>query len=429
MSWEKKEISQLCEFAIDCVNKTAPVVDFVTPYKMIRTSNIKAGFIDYETVRYVEEKTYKKWTRRSKPKYGDVIFTREAPVGRVGRFTSLDNNFFLGQRIFHYRTNPKLLDWQFLAYILQSDAIQGWVHGIAFGATVPHIKVEDAEKLKIPCPPIHIQQKIARILSAYDDLIENNLKRIKLLEEMAQLTYEEWFVRLKFPGHEQAVIDPETGLPEGWRMAKLFEEVKLIKNSVLPENLNSTTRYIGLEHMPRKSITLSEYGVASDVSSLKTVVKKGDIVFGKIRPYFHKVGIALVDCISSTDAIVVKASHKMEGLILQVMFSNSFVSAATQSSNGTKMPRANWNVLKNYEFIIPAAHVLHKYADLSETIISSISNLVDQNQHLKEARDILLPRLMTGMIDVESLELPETGTNKTTPTASENNREASIHEQ
>ncbi len=229
MSWELKNISSLCELAIDCVNKTAPVVDYKTPYKMIRTTNVKNGFIDFNTVRYVKEETFEKWTRRSKPRYGDVIFTREAPVGSVGRFTSNDENIFLGQRLFHYRPNPELLDWQFLAYVLQSDALQGWVHGIAFGATVPHIKVADAENLKIPYPPIEIQKKIGGILSAYDDLIENNLKRIKLLEEMAQITYEQWFVRMKFPNHETTPIDVETGLPERWKKRTCFDVMDVLR--------------------------------------------------------------------------------------------------------------------------------------------------------------------------------------------------------
>ena len=256
MIWELKTVSSLCDLAIDCVNKTAPVVEYETPYKMIRTTNVKNGFIDFENVRYVEEETFKKWTRRSSPEYGDVIFTREAPVGDVGRFTSYDENIFLGQRLFHYRSNPELLDWQFLAYVLQSDAIQGWVQGIAFGATVPHIKVEDAENLKIPCPPIHIQRKIGSILSAYDDLIENNLKRIKLLEEMAQITYEQWFVRMKFPGHETTPMDAETGLPEGWKKLKLGDVLVLNYGKALKADSRKVVLYLFLGRQVSWEVTM-----------------------------------------------------------------------------------------------------------------------------------------------------------------------------
>ncbi|MXS84149.1 restriction endonuclease subunit S [Nitrosomonas oligotropha] len=221
MKWELKPISELCFLAIDCVNKTAPLSENITPYKMLRTTNVKNGFIDFESVRYVEENVFKKWIRRAQPQYGDVVFTREAPAGEVGRFTAKTGNYFLGQRLFLYRPDPTKLDWNYLAYSLQSPQIQGWVNGIAYGATVPHMAVSDMEHLKIPVPPISIQKRIGNILSRYDDLIENNLKRIKLLEEMAQITYEEWFVRMRFPGYESTPINPTTGLPEGWERTKL----------------------------------------------------------------------------------------------------------------------------------------------------------------------------------------------------------------
>ena len=134
MSWPLKPVSDLCEFAIDCVNKTAPVVDVETQYKMIRTTSVKGGFVDINEVRYVSRDTFEKWTRRSRPRYGDVILTREAPVGEVGRCTfSEDENIFLGQRLFHYRPNPDLLDWNSLAYVLQSPEVQGRFHGRSFG--------------------------------------------------------------------------------------------------------------------------------------------------------------------------------------------------------------------------------------------------------------------------------------------------------
>ena len=218
---------------------------------------------------------------------------------------------------------------------------------------------------------------------------------------MAQITYEEWFVRFKFPNHENTPVDEVTGLPLGWKIEVLENHVELIKDSVLPTDLGNSIRYIGLEHMPRKSIVLSEYGDSDNVGSLKLVVKKGDVLFGKIRPYFHKVGVALDDCITSTDTIVLRArKQELHGIIVQTVYSNEFVASAVQSSNGTKMPRANWNVLKNHPIIIPEITVLNQFSEISHNLIFNISNLVNQNQLLKEARDILLPRLMTGKIAV-----------------------------
>lgn len=118
MSWPMYPVHELCDLAVDCVNKTAPTVDYETEFKMIRTTNVKNGFIDLNEVRYVTEEVFKRWTRRSKPQYGDVVLTREAPVGEVGRYTSDDDKVFLGQRLFHYRPNPKKLNWNYLASLL-----------------------------------------------------------------------------------------------------------------------------------------------------------------------------------------------------------------------------------------------------------------------------------------------------------------------
>ena len=175
----------------------------------------------------------------------------------------------------------------------------------------------------------------------------------------------------------------------------------LIKTSIHPDSISSDTPYIGLEHIPRKSITLSKWETSQKVDSLKYQYQKGDVLFGKIRPYFHKVGVALNSGVTSTDTIVLRAkSLLMQGLLLNVVFSNHFVDSATQSSNGTKMPRANWAVLKKYPVIVPSEEVIEQYDDIFKSIIKGLETLVSQNVLLKEAQDILLPRLMLGIIEV-----------------------------
>lgn len=405
MNWELKEISSLCEFAIDCVNKTAPIVDYETQYKMIRTTNVKGGFIDYETVRYVEEETFKKWTRRSKPKYGDVIFTREAPVGDVGRFTSTDEYFFLGQRLFHYRPDPEQLDWQYLAYVLQSEAVQGFVNGIAFGATVPHIKVEDAENLKIPVPPIEIQQKIGRILSAYDDLIENNLKRIKLLEEMAQITYKEWFVRMKFPGHENTPVDAETGLPEGWHEKPLETLASFLNGFAFkPEQLGDS----GLPVIKIKELKGGVVGSTPRNSGLevpeKYVVNTGDILFswsGSLEVVLWQYEKGLLN----QHLFKVKPNR-------DIPFSFVYLSLASclpffeNLTTGATMKHIKRKELSFVKTLVPDSKLLNRFDKQVLPMLMSVLNLSQQNQKLKEARDILLPRLMIGMINVDNIDLP-----------------------
>jgi type I restriction enzyme S subunit len=147
---------------------------------------------------------------------------QSAPILGGSAWVPGDNRYLHNQRLGKVvNIKVDLVCKEFLYWIFNFDGYRSQVKGSASGATVRHTAPERIYKCKVHLPPIHIQKKIAAILSAYDDLIENNLKRIKLLEEMAQITYEEWFVRLKFPGHETTPIDSETGLPEGWVTIKV----------------------------------------------------------------------------------------------------------------------------------------------------------------------------------------------------------------
>ncbi len=339
-------------------------------------------------------------------KENDIILPRRGDINKRVIINKEHSGYFCGTGCIRLRGTGKILHPKFLYYYLKLDNVIDWLEKNAIGATMLNLSSAILSRLSLTLLPLPIQLKIARILSAYDDLIENNLKRIKLLEEMAQITYEEWFVRMKFPGYEKAVFDKETGLPEGWKQVELGDVVELVKNSVLPKDVSWDTPYIGLEHMPRKSISLSNWQTSEKVDNLKFLYQKSDILFGKIRPYFHKVGVTFNDGITSTDTFVLRPINQMmHGIILQTVFSESFVSAATQSSNGTKMPRANWNVLKKYQVIVPQIELQAEYQKISQNALNTIGNILIQNQRLKESRDILLPRLMTGMIDVEKLDI------------------------
>ena len=139
--------------------------------------------------------------------------------------------------------------------------------------------------------------KSPQSLSPYDDLIENNTRRIKILEEMAQAIYREWFVEFRFPGHEQApMVESELGLiPQGWEVGTLEDLAESVRRNIKPSDINQKTPYFGLEHLPRKSIALSNWDSVDSINSAKLGFKKGEILFGKIRPYFHKVGVAPLD--------------------------------------------------------------------------------------------------------------------------------------
>ena len=274
---------------------------------------------------------------------------------------------------------------------------------------MPHLNMKDVRALSLPpIPALPVQQKIASILSAYDDLIEHNTRRIQILERMSQALYREWFVSFRFPGHTQVklVKSPMGKIPQQWTHGTLGDIADEVRRGVNPKDIEPNTPYIGLEHIPRKSIALSEWGTAKQVQSTKLAFRKGEILFGKIRPYFHKVGVAVVDGVCSTDAIViVPKKPEYFALVLACVSSDLFVSHATQTSQGTKMPRANWDVLTKYPLPVPPAPLLSIFSEFVNESVRLIQNLVFKNRNLRRTRDLLLPKLISGAQDVSKLDI------------------------
>ncbi len=160
--WEVEEIDQVCTEIVDCVNRTAPSVDYETPYKMIRTTNIRNHKIDLSSVRYVEKDVYEKWIRRLKPEVGDVIFTREAPAGEAG-IINFKDNVFLGQRTMHFRPDSEKITSTFLLYELMASGVQQQITRLSTGSTVTHLSVPECKKFKIRMPDIDNQQRFTDI--------------------------------------------------------------------------------------------------------------------------------------------------------------------------------------------------------------------------------------------------------------------------
>lgn len=345
---------------------------------------------------------------------GDVIVVMtEQGEGLLGSTAIVPQSgqFLHNQRLGLIRPKEGVeLDLRFIYYLFNTRLVRQQIRATASGAKVRHTSPSRIGEVKAPIPSIDIQRRIASILSAYDDLIENNTRRIAILDEMARRIYEEWFVRFRFPGHEQVkMVESELGLiPEGWSWGKLRDIAEDVRDSINPEATDPSTPYVGLEHIPRRSLGLSDWGFASEVQSTKLRFKSGDILFGKIRPYFHKVAVAPVDGVASSDAIVIRAKdHAWYSLVLATVSSDAFVAEATQSANGTKMPRANWNVLLGYKVPIPSSMVLSKFDDLMSGIVGFIRTTTLKNRNLRATRDLLLPKLISGELDAASLQISE----------------------
>ena len=373
MSWAKRPISEICSHVVDCVNRTAPVVDYETPYKMLRTTNVRGGFVDTENVRHVTLETYERWTRRLVPERGDIFLTREAPLGDVGRLTS-DEKVFLGQRLFHYRANPRLMDGRFLAFALQSSSVQGWIKSLGMGATVEHARVGDFHKIPIPVPPLEMQKKVGDILSAYDDLIENNRQRIALLEVAARLLYREWFVHFRFPGHEHiSLID---GIPEGWERRRFGQIAELNYGKALKEE----NRVQGAYPVYGSSGIVGTHQIALVEGPTIVVGRKGNV--GSV--YWSSGSFWPIDTV-----YFIPKDQADFWLFL------ALPSAGFQNTDAG-VPGLNRDFAYSRKLICPSPRFRLLFNEAVEPMFSQRTTLENYNQKLAQARDLLLPRLMSG---------------------------------
>lgn len=177
-----------------------------------------------------------------------------------------------------------------------------------------------------------------------------------------------------------------------------------MKRGIRQRDLTADQRYIGLEHIPRKSIALREWGFADSVDSNKLIFAERDILFSKIRPYLHKVSLAHFAGVCSTDAIVLRPTEQTyEGFVLFTVFSDTFIELATTASKGTKMPRADWAFLRKLELTVPGRSLCDEFQAQFDAMYSQIVTLLKANETLQRTRDLLLPRLISGKLPVEDL--------------------------
>ncbi len=335
---------------------------------------------------------------------GDLLFGRrsliESGAGKCSLVVAPLDSLTFESSIIRVRLNKKVANPRFMYYYFLSPQGRGRIRSIVSGTNVKGIRGSDLKRVPVPNPPKHVQDDIAYTLSGYDDLIENNRRRMGLLEESARLLYQEWFVRLRFPGHEHTrIVD---GVPEGWKRKTLGDLCREIRESVSPDAIEPDTPYIGLEHLPRRSIALCDWGKAEQVTSSKHRFRAGEILFGKIRPYFHKVGVAFVDGVASSDAIVIRPNNLAHhGLVLMTVASDEFVADTSQSmKEGSKMPRADWKQMQLYPTPLPPDGLLDNFESVIQPIVEQLKVLAFSTIKLRAARDLLLPRLMSGEISV-----------------------------
>jgi len=335
----------------------------------------------------------------------DILVSNIRPYFKKIWFAGFDGG--CSNDVIVFRPNEELIYPNYLYYVLSKDDFFDFMMAGSNGTKMPRGNKKSIPTYRINLPPLPTQRKMAKILSAYDDLIENNLKRIKLLEEMAQITYEEWFVRMKFPGHEDAVFDEETGLPEGWKKVKLGEVAKL-NNQSLKSDFTSDILYIDIAGVsPNRIDSKTKYEFSKAPGRARRIVKHGDIIWSCVRP--NRKSHAVIwhpekNLIASTGFCVISPKKLPTSYLYQFLTTDLYVGYLTNVAGGAAYPAVKPVHFEESEIISPSAELVSKYDNIYGNSLDISWNLQNQNQHLKEARDILLPRLMTGMIDVEELE-------------------------
>lgn len=397
MSWEKVKLNDVCSSIYDGDHNAPPKSDTGVPFVTISNIDAADGSIDFSNTAHVPNSYFESLKPERRPRPGDVLYSVVGSFG-IPSLVKDQKPFVFQRHVAILRPNDRI-EPEYLYYSMKSRNFYHWADSVAIGAAQRTVTLGQLREKTIALPPLPVQSRIAGVLSAYDKLIENNRKQIKLLEEAAQRLHKEWFVDLRFPGHETTPI--HNGIPEGWKRTTVGEICELIRDSSRPDDRNESTMYIGLEHMPKNSICLNMYGDVSSATGSKLNFRKNDILFGKIRPYFHKVGFAQCNGVTSTDTLVMRAKPNCFGILLEIVSSDAYVAYATATSKtGTKMPRADWNAMSAYELLEPSARVLAQFDGFVKQITDEIMNLSNQIVAAREARDRLLPKLMSGEIEV-----------------------------
>lgn len=420
MATEAQTLDDVCDFIVDCLHKTAPLQN--EGYPSIRTPNIGRGRLILDGVNRVSEAVYQEWTQRAVPVAGDLILAREAPAGNVALIKD-GQVVCLGQRTVHLRPDRTKVDPDFLCYYLLTPKQQGMLLAGETGATSKHVNMKDIRRLPLGVlPNLKTQAAAASTIAAYDDLIENNRKRIALLEEAARLLYREWFVHLRFPGHEHVLV--VDGVPEGWErtspnqvvqahigggwgqdepQGKESEPAYVIRGTDIPPVAAGSFDAVGLRyHSPSAlaSRALAPYDAIFEVSggSASQPVARTLLLTGELLSQWDQKVICASFCKrftfhTSEDAAYFYfhvREHRDRGDVL-----------VFQKESASSLKNFNFEgFMSSYRLLRPPKPLLLSFFEAVDPILRQQTMLGAQVFKLAQARDLLLPRLMNGEIAV-----------------------------
>ena len=410
-TWPRKPISSVVDAVIDYRGRTPP--RSVSGIPTISAKHVKRGRVEHCGERFVSQQTYDQWTTRGLIKPGDVLITTEAPVGEVALVPS-DQTYLITRRVIAMQFDPARACERFVMYSLLADPHRKALGNLGHGATVPRVFKKDILDFEIPMPGVGTQRRVGSVLGAFDDLMENNRRRIEILEEMARLLYREWFVHFRFPGHEDVeLVDSDLGaIPKGWDQTCLADEIKLERVNVKPfEHPDEEFDHYSIPAFDDRRLPSPELG--ADIRSGKYLLSGECLMVSKLNPRLPRVW--RVDrsdlgqrAVASTEFLVLTRPIGwtlafVYGLVTSSDFASSL--ATTAGGTSTSHQRVRPADVMKMAVVKPPSEFVLGHSDQVQPMLKLADKLIHQNEVLRAARDLLLPRLVSGELDVSELDL------------------------
>lgn len=393
MTWNATKLAQIARLG-DGAHASIKRTEFGVPY--LTSKNFKSEGLNTAKLDYISESDYKHHFKAdssalTKPQKGDLLVGIIGTLGAPYLVKETDR-FGLSSSVAIIRPDSRILDSRFLYYFIKSKHFQNSIHQIKSGVAQSFLSLGMIGNVIIKYPPLLIQEKIAETLSSYDDLIENNLQRIRLLEEMAQLTYEEWFVRMRF--RDESDLDKNwLGFHSKHAKHTLGDFIKFQKGKKASEVFSESGENLK-KIMLLDSLESGEFKYTDSRGHVTT--RRGDILMCMDGARSSHVFRAEDGIVGSTMAKI-----NVERVPVSLVFYalKSKIGDLKSNNTGAAIPHANKKYILNIDFELPTEQLISRWLKFISPIESELWNLADQNRLLREARDILLPRLMNGEID------------------------------
>jgi len=391
--------------------------DFGKGYPVINVKNLFSG--RYATTKDLAE--IKKGTIKNINLYslqrGDILFARSSVkasgAGQVAMINDLPNNSTLFSGfIIRFRNNSyKLLSNNFINYLLRSNIYRKYLTKIAIGTSIINLTQGTLSNIPIILPPLNEQNWIVNILTDLDRKIELNNQINKNLETMAQEIFKHWFVDFEFPDENGGpykssggeMMDSELDLiPKEWKINRLHELTKRNKQKIKDIKDWENKKLIDLSIMPQFSFCITNFEKGNKLKTNIYKLSEFDILFGSIRPYFGKAGFSPINgVVAGTIFSYLPVRKDLYSYILCLTTSKSFIDFTVKYSRGTKMPIINWDDFVSYKVVVPENDkLIESFNNMIMPLLKEIKENINMNQNLSDIRDVLLPKLMSGEIQV-----------------------------